>query len=253
VHPAPSAEELRALYEGRTTGGEPRDYYRRLLREGPGLREHARRLLSRLGSPAPGARLLEVGSGAGFCLDEARRAGWCAIGIEPNRALARHARDELGLEVREGRLEDVDLEEEDFDAAVLIDLMSHLHDPAGSLARIARALRPGGRLLLQGGLRGERSAKPSAEEWETPFHLFHFGRRSFRNLLGAVGLEIVSVCTEPKLAVPRTLADPRLSWLKELARPALPVLRRILTRAPRRSAEGDWTHTVLARRVGPSP
>jgi len=248
VHPAPGADALLALYEARTTGGESSDYYRRLVSEGPGLRAHARRLLAALGSPAAGDRLLEIGSGAGFLLDEARRVGWEVLGIEPNRVLARHARESLGLEVREGRLEDLPLEEGPLAAAVLVDLMSHLHDPAGSLARIARALRPGGRLLLQGGLRGERIAKPQDEEWETPFHLFHFGRRSFARLLAGAGLEIISERREAKRAVPRALADPRLAWLKDLARPALPLLRRVFARAPREVAGTDWTYTVIARR-----
>src|SRR5215204_6392711 len=54
-------------------------------------------LLARVAPPP--ARLVEVGAAAGFFLDEARSAGYEAVGIEPNAAMATHAREQLALDV----------------------------------------------------------------------------------------------------------------------------------------------------------
>src|SRR3954471_2671169 len=104
------------------------------LAEEDGRRRTARRLLRRLGAPAPGGRLLEVGCGHGLLLDEARRAGWAVSGIgagatgagpglDPPATAAAHARAALGLDVREIDLAGADLPPESFGAVVLVDVL----------------------------------------------------------------------------------------------------------------------------------
>lgn len=247
VHPQPGPEELRALYEERSRAAGESDYYRSYLRQERGLREHARDLLEMLGAPRGGARLLEVGCGAGFFLDEARKAGWKTRGIELNRVYARHAREELGIEVTGEDFEEVEVEGAPFDVVCMLDLLSHLRDPLRSLARVRELLVPGGCFFLQAGNKAENELKPDDEDWETPAHLFHFTARTLRGLLEQEGLRVKLEHVVPKVRVPKALASNRLHWLRELVRTALPLTRHAFRRF-RAGRTVDDTVYLIARR-----
>jgi SAM-dependent methyltransferase len=93
--------------------------------------------------------LLEVGSAAGFFLDEARKRGWRVTGIEASADAAAFARERLGLELRVGFAEEVALEARHFDAACLWHTVEHVPRPQGLLATLREALRPGAPLLIE--------------------------------------------------------------------------------------------------------
>jgi 2-polyprenyl-3-methyl-5-hydroxy-6-metoxy-1,4-benzoquinol methylase len=58
--------------------------------------------------PKRGGRLLEIGCAGGFFLDEGRKRGFEVVGIELNATMATHARTPLGLNVIQGRIEDIE-------------------------------------------------------------------------------------------------------------------------------------------------
>ncbi len=78
------------------------------LAEEAGRRATARRLLELIAAQVPSGRLLDVGCGHGLLLDEARRSGYATVGLELSRTAARHARERLGIDVRELPLEAFD-------------------------------------------------------------------------------------------------------------------------------------------------
>src|SRR5918994_3713164 len=91
-------------------GAELHDLYREMrddayLGEEDGRRATANRLLDLIGAHVPAGRLLDVGCGHGLLLDEARGRGYDTVGLELSREAARHARETLGLDVRELPLE----------------------------------------------------------------------------------------------------------------------------------------------------
>lgn len=69
---------------------------------------------------------------SGAMLDEARRR----VEGSPN------------VELRQGEIENLPLEDGELDAALLVLVLHHLADPAEALAEVGRVLAPGGRLLL---------------------------------------------------------------------------------------------------------
>ena len=84
-----------------------------------------------------------------------RRAGAATrrVGLELSRDAARHARDALGLDVRELPLEAFGAGRNgdspgEFDVVVLADVLEHLDDPVAAIDRCARLLRPGGVLCI---------------------------------------------------------------------------------------------------------
>jgi SAM-dependent methyltransferase len=148
----------------------------------------------------PPARLLEIGAAAGFFLDEAQRRGYFGVGIEPNTAMATHARDELGLDVRTGTLEEIELEPGSFDAACAFHVVEHLADPLGSLKTISEAVRPGGHVLVEVPNAESAAARRLGPAWQPldlPYHVGHYGPGALRTLLDRAGLEVLLIDTIP--------------------------------------------------------
>jgi 2-polyprenyl-3-methyl-5-hydroxy-6-metoxy-1,4-benzoquinol methylase len=160
------------------------------LAEEEGRRETARRLLDLLGGQVAAGRLLDVGCGHGLLLDEARKRGYDVEGLELSRDAARHARERLELTVREQPLEDAALDDERYDAIVLTDVLEHLEDPVGALARCTRLLAPGGALLVVTPDPASRTARLAGRRWwgYLPAHLCLVPRATLRELMTAGGL-----------------------------------------------------------------
>jgi SAM-dependent methyltransferase len=168
----------------------------------PALRRNFARRLARLGAPAPGARLLDVGAAYGFALSEARAAGWRAAGVEISAAAARRAARAGGAAIALADATALPFRSEVFDAVTLWDVLEHLPDPHAAVAAATRCLRPGGRLVLTTGDVGSLFAKLSGGRWHLysiPEHLFFFTRRALRLLLVAHGLRVESMRAEASL------------------------------------------------------
>ena len=96
----------------------------------------------------PDARILEVGAGTGSNLAMLQRYGMVEA-IEPDDQARALASRRGGIKVWGGLLPDgVPLEDGRYDLIVLLDVLEHIPDDAGTLKVLARKLAPGGRLLL---------------------------------------------------------------------------------------------------------
>ena len=150
-------------------------------------------LLGLLG-PAAGRRLLEVGSGAGFFLKSAERSGWLVTGIEPSEEASRFARDRLGLDIQREPAETLTVDAAKFDAAVMFDTIEHLFDPRAALTSIARALVPGGQLLIGTPNFAALSRHLLGSSWAvlSPLeHMYYFDERTLGRLVEDCGFSNV--------------------------------------------------------------
>lgn len=126
-------------------------------------------------------RLLDIGCGTGVLVDKARQAGILAMGIDASPAMVRVAEARVGpgaVAVR--RMQDLD-DEEAYDLIVSLSwTLNYCVDRADLLdvlRRIDRALRPGGRILLQlahaphvdGRLLEDRELGPGGEPGDVVF------------------------------------------------------------------------------------
>jgi SAM-dependent methyltransferase len=166
----------------------------------PALRHNFTRRLRALGAPPAGARLLDLGPAYGFAIDEARRLGWRACGLELSAAAARRALATLGSgSIAVGRAERTPFAPASFEVVTLWDVLEHLLDPHAAMAEITRLLRPGGRVALTTGDVGSLAARVSGGRWHLytiPEHLFFYSREGLRRLLDAHGLRVVRMRAE---------------------------------------------------------
>jgi SAM-dependent methyltransferase len=146
-------------------------------------------VLERLGRP-DGRRLLEIGSGAGFFLKAAERIGWRVTGVEFSAEGSRFGIDELGLDIRREPAEAMAISTGAFDAAVMFDTIEHLLDPRAALLSCARALVPGGLLLVATPNFNSISRRLLGSSWAvlSPLeHLYYFDERTLGRLIENCG------------------------------------------------------------------
>jgi SAM-dependent methyltransferase len=95
-----------------------------------------------------GARLLDVGCGAGLLLEAARAAGLEAVGVDAAGDRAAEARARSGAVVHAGTLETLPDELGRFDVIRMNQLIEHVASPRALLAAARGRLAPGGALHL---------------------------------------------------------------------------------------------------------
>jgi ubiquinone/menaquinone biosynthesis C-methylase UbiE len=111
-------------------------------------------------APRPGERMLDVGAGLGqFARAIAKMTGVAAIGVErsaeqiaESMRQARTAGEEHLVELRCGDAQDLPLRDEEwatFDIAHARFLLEHVREPLEIVKSMVRAVRPGGRIVLE--------------------------------------------------------------------------------------------------------
>jgi SAM-dependent methyltransferase len=205
LDPWPTPEETASLYgedyfhNVASLQGEPASIYgyADYIAERAHKQRQYRRIAREIGTLLPRQtrppRLLEVGCGYGYFLDEAFEEGFEVVGLEFNRSAVERLRRKYAFPILEGALEDVELPPAHFDAVVMFDVIEHLRDPFRALDSLAKTLHPGGILVV---------STPDAESLvsrligarledfrRTREHLFFFGRRTLREVLREHGFE----------------------------------------------------------------
>jgi 2-polyprenyl-3-methyl-5-hydroxy-6-metoxy-1,4-benzoquinol methylase len=157
-------------------------------------------------------RLLDVGAAGGAFVAEAAARGFEASGIEPVPSFARAAREQLGLDVRDGRIEDVELAPGGYELITLWHVLEHLPEPLGPIGRLAAALSSGGTLAVEVPNAESAVAAHMGAAWpslEPSVHVNQFTPSSLRTLLRRAGLELRDLRTVP--ITPYLTARARLS------------------------------------------
>lgn len=96
--------------------------------------------------PPPGS-IFDVGGGNGYVSLGLEAAGFSAVVIEPDPAGIETAR-RRGLATIQATFQDLALSPNSIPAAGLFDVLEHIEDEAGALARLYNAIRPGGRIYI---------------------------------------------------------------------------------------------------------
>jgi SAM-dependent methyltransferase len=138
--------------------------------------------ISRLITPG---KVLDVGAAAGFILKGFINKGWQGIGIEPNNSMAEYGKKELGINIKRGTIETVELEDE-FDLVILIQVMAHIYDLHNSMKRINSFLKPGGHVLIETWNKDSLTARLFGKYWHEyspPGTLNYFSKKTLNQLM----------------------------------------------------------------------
>jgi hypothetical protein len=148
-------------------------------------------VLRALGPLAPGARVIEIGSGDGRLLRQLAEQDCTVVGLEP---YARHGH--AGLEVRDTAVEAFGPPTEGADVIVLWHVLEHLDDPELGLRRAVEALGCRGRIVVSVPNLGSLQARIGGRCWfhlDVPRHAVHFTRRGLVRLIGRCGLRVTRI------------------------------------------------------------
>lgn len=199
------AHDPRAQYEGdeyhekaRLATGRPG--YTSYSSDRPVLYPYFGRRAEEIARIKPGARILEVGAASGYFLEQARRHGLRPEGIEPSKACQRIIRDDLGIPVVAGSLEEAAIEPSTYDAVALFQTIEHFDDPRGGLEKMVRWLKPGGLVMITTPNRVGWFARLAGKRWfeyKPREHLYYFDARTITRMLEAVGFERITVRRDP--------------------------------------------------------
>jgi SAM-dependent methyltransferase len=202
------AEALAAVYAGGSYEDVRGEQY---LAELSKRRRDARVRLDYMRRWSAEGRLLDVGAAGGAFVAEALARGFDASGVEPVPSFARAAREQLGLDVREGGIEDLDLSSERYAAITMWHVLEHIPHPLEQLRRLADVLEHGGALAVEVPNAASAVAAHMGAAWpslEPRVHVNQFTPDSLTELIRRVGLELCDMRT--------TAISPYLPWSTRL-------------------------------------
>ena len=113
-------------------------------------RLEAKRLLELCKDLPADARILDVGCGDGFHLNLLKKYGaksWTLEGIDIDARAAVMA-EKSGLKIHTGSVEKLDLPENAFDLAFMIQTIEHVEKPEKVLSAVRKILKPNGKLVI---------------------------------------------------------------------------------------------------------
>lgn len=157
-------------------------------------REKMEAMLDRMEPFRKTGRILDVGCSAAFFLSVAKDRGWTPHGAEIAKWAADFSKNERGVDVFNGPLENANFPDGYFDVVFSSHVMEHIGDPASLLKEMARVMRPGGMHVT---VVPTQFASPS---WQLarrfvgdppPIHASFFSRETYRAFLEKAGLRMV--------------------------------------------------------------
>ncbi len=164
-------------------------------------RLEAKRLLSFCKDLRADARILDVGCGDGFHLKLLKQYGeksWTLEGIDFDERAVRMA-EKAGLKIHHGSIEDLNLPENSFDLAFMIQTVEHLEKPVEILSAVRNVLKRGGQLVIVTDNTDAFDFKIFKNGYwggyHFPRHWNLFNRKSLGRLAEKVGFEIVGIKT----------------------------------------------------------
>lgn len=196
LFPPPSRKKLRQYYR------EEFEYPAGLANEEL-TRRRARVILNNLKKLLPsGKKLLDIGSGCGYFLDETRQDNLEPLGIEPSKELCQYTQEKFNLDVIETNFESY-IQDRDkkkkFDFITIIHTIEHVFEPQKMIDFAAEMLNKNGILFIETPNLDSHMFNILGKTYDfldPPHHLWLFSKKSFHFLLSKIeGLKIKKIST----------------------------------------------------------
>ena len=227
------------------------------------------RLLTRYVDLGPHASVLDVGCGAGTFLAKVRDGYGAAVaGVD---FIDLSGRDGFrGVEFHHGLFYDQDVGDERFDAITMWHFLEHDYDPARSLAHARRALKTGGRLVVEVPRLDSLTFRLFGRRWpglQAPQHTACYDRAALVRIVEQAGFRVVDYlpygafppyfylfCGLAFVCERRARVESRAGRLRLLRRSAAPAAGAALAEAPElRHAHGRVREARMTGASRPRP
>ncbi len=145
--------------------------------------------------------ILEIGSGSGSFLDEARKQGFDVFAIEQNRIQVDFIRNSLNIPCEGAELSDSSFGKSKFDIVYHRDVTSHFYDPIKEFKQMNVKLKDGGLLIFETGFYGDNRYINLFLRHQLPDHLFTFSNKNLAQLLDKTGFKVLKIYRYSSLPV----------------------------------------------------
>ncbi|MCX6164391.1 MAG: class I SAM-dependent methyltransferase [Ignavibacteriae bacterium] len=127
-------------------------------------REH-KLIYKKISEISNGGKILEIGCGFGFLLNEFPDSKWEKYGVEPSKFASNFAKKNFNINIHNGFLNFDTFESHFFDAIIFFDLIEHLKYPNEFLKIVKHYLKPKGIIVFGTGNISSINAKLSGKLW----------------------------------------------------------------------------------------
>ena len=217
ISPRPSLEDVANLYGHNQAHLSAESHISGAYRK----RLYARHHLGIIRPFVRGGAVLEIGAGAGYFLDEARKLGFSPYGLEFNPIQANFIRNTLHIPCEQSALNTSLFEGRKFEVVYLCDVISHFFDPISEFRNINAVMANHSYLIFETGNFGEVDPIhfKRIRRFQYPDHIFFFSTANLLRLLEETGFEFVRLYRYS--IVPEFLILRILSAAKDLTRSAV--------------------------------
>jgi 2-polyprenyl-3-methyl-5-hydroxy-6-metoxy-1,4-benzoquinol methylase len=133
-------------------------------------------------------RVLDIGCGRANLLKAFKRNGCQCFGVERSDFPEDPALQDINIFKQD--FLDVTLEENSFDIVVIWHVLEHLTDPASTLKKVGKILKPDGKLIVAVPNFGGLQSRLFGKHWfhlDLPRHTYHFTGKSINSLVSELG------------------------------------------------------------------
>jgi len=172
--------------------------YPNYLAEAKLLRDHGNRYAKLIHKYMDTGSMLDIGASAGFILQGFLDFGWRGEGLEPNAQMVSYACRNLGLSVKAGSLENIDVNDSSdrYDLISMIQVIPHFFDLKKALSNADKLTNPNGYWLIETWNRNSFTAKMFGQNWHEyspPSVLHWFSPQDLEELVAQYGFYKVAV------------------------------------------------------------
>ena len=145
--------------------------------------------------------MLEMGMGAGYFLDEAKKEGFEVYGIDLNKTQVDFVRAKFGIPCEESPIDVSLFGGKKFDIIYFSNVIAHLYDPISDFQKINDMLLKNGIIVFETANIADVEEKylRIITSFDYPDHVFYFGERSIKELLERTGFDFIKMYRYPLL------------------------------------------------------
>lgn len=144
-------------------------------------------------------KILDVGAGTGYFVNEMLRKGWQAYGVEKSIDARKVAKRKFDITLYEYSWFET-REDKSFDIVSMWHVLEHIEPLGATIDNVRRVLSDNGLFVLALPNPQSYDAQHYKEDWaayDVPRHIWHFGARNIRQLLEQKGFQLIEKKTMP--------------------------------------------------------